>query len=270
MRPRLLALDLDGTVLTEDCRIPAGHARAIRAIEALGLTVAIVTGRSLLTTRVVWNDLGLATPLVCFNGAWVGRADRTVLAASLLAEDDVRAVVEALAGVDGSLSFYPDADRWIMDRELPATAGWRALYRAPIEVDAAVGRTWRGTSCKLMFVADPQRIPAVVGDLRARFGDRFHLAVSQPDRFEIHHRGITKAWGLARLAAHLGIAREAVWAVGDADNDREMIAWAGTGCAMGHAPDGVLALARHRLPGIEARGLCALVPMIERACGAGR
>ncbi len=265
LRPRLLALDLDGTVLTDDCLAPAAHLRAIRAIERLGVTVAIATGRSLLTTRPVWRELGLATPVVCFNGAWVGACDGTALAAQRLSERDIYAIIAELDGVDGALCFYPDPDRWLMDRELPSTQSWRELYRSPIEVDTSLRHTWRGESCKLMFVADREIVPALVLRLRERLGRRFQFVVSQPDRFEIHYLGVTKAWGLARLAEHLGAAREQVWAVGDADNDREMIAWAGHGCAMGHAPDHVLALARHRLPGIDARGLAALVPLIERA-----
>ncbi len=264
MRPLLLALDLDGTVLTDDCHAPAGHVRAIRAIERLGVTVAIATGRSLLTTRPVWRELGLATPVVCFNGAWVGGCDGVALASRRLSERDVHAVIAELDGVDGALCFFPHPDSWRMDRELPLTQVWRDRGW-PIEVDPDLRRTWRGESCKLMFVAEPDLVPALVIRLRERLGRRFHIVVSQPDRFEIHYHDVTKAWGLERLAAHLGVPRAQVWAVGDADNDREMIAWAGHGCAMGHAPEGVLALARHRLPGIEARGLCALVPLIERA-----
>jgi 5-amino-6-(5-phospho-D-ribitylamino)uracil phosphatase len=75
MRPRLLALDLDGTLLTEDCQLPMGHVHAVRAIRRLGIDVVIATGRGLLTTRWVWRALGLQSPLVCFNGGWVGHPD---------------------------------------------------------------------------------------------------------------------------------------------------------------------------------------------------
>lgn len=264
MPTRLVALDLDGTLLTEGSELPAGHERAVRTLRAMGVAVAIVTGRPLLTSRWVQARLGLDAPLVCFNGAWVGRPYAEPLAQSVLAEQDVRDLVAELARDEGAICCYPRADVWIMDREIALTRRWRELYQAPIAIDAERIADWRGPSCKLMFVADPDRLAAVAARLRTCFADRFHVVVSQPDRFEVSRRGITKEWGLVRLAAHLGVAREHVWAVGDADNDREMVAWAGHGCAMGHAPDGLLRLARHVLPGIGARGLCVLPDLLAR------
>ena len=73
-----------------------------------------------------------------------------------------------------------------------------------------------------------------------------------------HH----KAWGLERLAGHPRHPRTAVWAVGDADNDREMVQWAGHGCAMGHAPESLRRLARHLLPDIHQQGLDALPALV--------
>lgn len=264
MPPRLVALDLDGTLLDDASELPAGHERTVRELIGLGVHVAIVTGRPLLTTRWVHAQLGLATPAVCFNGGWVGGMDGATLAHAPLPEADVRAVVAELGEDDGAICCYPGADEWIMDRETRHTRRWREFYRAPIAVDRARIADWRGPSCKLMFVAEPGLLARVAARVRARFAGHLHVVVSQPDRFEVCPAGITKAWGLERLAAHLGVARERVWAVGDADNDREMIAWAGHGCAMGHAPAAVRALARHVLPGIAARGLCALPALLER------
>src|ERR1043165_4751848 len=72
MRPRLLALDLDGTLLTEDCQLPMGHALAVQEIRRLGVQVAIATGRGLMTSRLPWEQIGGIGPLVCFNGGWIG------------------------------------------------------------------------------------------------------------------------------------------------------------------------------------------------------
>jgi Cof subfamily protein (haloacid dehalogenase superfamily) len=262
MTARLVALDLDGTLLTDDSELPAGHERAVRELLASGIAVALVTGRPLLTTRWVHDRLGLRTPLVCFNGAWVGHPHAEPLAASDLAEADVRELVAELAAEEGAICCYPRADRWVMDREIALTARWRERYGAPIEIDPGRIADWRGPSCKLMYVGDPRDLALIAARVRARFPGRFHVVVSQCDRFEVSRAGITKAWGLERLAAAIGVARADVWAVGDADNDREMVAWAGHGCAMGHAPASLRDLARHLLPGIAARGLCALPALI--------
>lgn len=264
MPPRLVALDLDGTLLDHDCTLPAGHARTVAELLAAGVQVALVTGRPLLTTRWVHQALRLTTPLVCFNGGWIGYPDRPPFASSMLDEAEVREVVEALADEGGTICCYPQADVWLMDRETPHTARWRELYNTQITIDQERIHAWRGRSCKVMFVAEPVRLAVVAERAMERFGGRYHVVVSQNDRFEISGAGITKEWGLSRLAAHLGVAREHVWAVGDAANDVEMIAWAGHGCAMGQAPERLRRSARHVLPSVTARGLCALPGLLAR------
>ncbi len=263
--PRLLALDLDGTLLDEN-RLPMGHALAVARIARLGVRIALVTGRSPLTTRWVWHHLRLTTPLVCFNGGWVGLPHGRTLLDDVLSEADVHLLLDHIAPDEGTLCLYPSADSWVVDRESAGAQRWRDKYGIVIDVVPQLRRTWRGPSHKLMLVTDAQRLPAIQRRLRDALGERFHIVASCSDLLEISLRGVTKASGLQCLAAHLGIAREAVWAVGDADNDREMIAWAGRGFAMGHAPESLRDTAPNILPSIHARGLCALVPMIERLC----
>jgi Cof subfamily protein (haloacid dehalogenase superfamily) len=264
MRPTLVALDLDGTLLDDESRLPAGHARATRELAALGARVAIVTGRPLLTTRWVWKELGLPTAVVCFNGTWVGLPGQAPLASIPLSQAQARAVIAALREFDGAICGYPDCDTWIMDREIAHTRRWRAFYGVDIPVVPERFTDWTGPTWKVMFVADPEAMRAIAPRLHARLAGDFHVVLSQPDRIEILPPGVSKDWGLRRLAESLGVAREDVWAVGDADNDREMIAWAGHGCAMGQAPERIRAIARHRLPSIEARGLCALPTLMAR------
>lgn len=258
---------MDGTLLDDACSIPEGHVRAVRELRGLGVEVAIVTGRALLTTTWAWRALGLSTPLACFNGAWVGTPGSAPFAHAQLPEADVRAGIEELRGFDGAICAYPDAETWLIDRVHPRTAGWSELYRAPIAVAPERFTRWEGPSCKLMFVCAPEAMALLAPRLHARLGGRYHVVVSQEDRVEILPHGVTKAWGLERLAAKLGVPRERVWAVGDADNDLEMVAWAGHGCAMGHAPDSLRRIARHVLPSIHARGLCALPALVARTLG---
>lgn len=262
--PQLVALDLDGTLLDHQGGLPAAHARTVAELLAAGVQVALVTGRPLLTARWVHRALNLRTPLVCFNGGWVGYPECAPLAASVLEEAEVREVVAALVDQGGTICCYPRADEWLVDEETSHTAHWRERYDTQITLDRARIHDWRGSSCKIMFVAVPERLSAVARRLQVRFAGRYHVVVSQDDRCEISRVGITKEWGLSRLAAHLGVAREQIWAVGDAANDAEMITWAGHGCAMGDAPERLRGLARHVLPSASARGLCVLPGLLAR------
>ncbi len=263
----LVALDLDGTLLSYDSTLPAGHEHAIRALKQQGAEVVIATGRMVLTAQWVHQQLRLTSPLIAFNGGWVGHPDRPEvppLAVAALTEIEVRAIIDVLRAFPGATCGYPDARTWLMDCEIPATVGWREIYRIDIRIDDAPFRAWNGPSHKVMFVTEPLLVPEICLALKRIFGRRFQVVASQDDRIEILPGPVTKAWGLERLAAHLGIAREHVWAVGDADNDREMIAWAGHGCVMGQAHHSLKAIARHVLPGVQARGLCALPDLLAR------
>ena len=260
----LVALDLDGTLLDYGSTLPMGHEHAVRELHRQGILVAIVTGRMVLTARWVWNRLALTTPLVAFNGGWVGMPDHAPFALAMLSGADARAIIAELRAFDGAICGYPDALTWLMDREIPTTARWREIYGVDIRIDPAPFVTWQGPSHKVMFVTTTQQVPAVVTHLKRHFAGRFQVVVSQEDRIEILPGPVHKAWGLERLARHLGVAREHVWAVGDADNDREMIAWAGHGCVMGQAHHSLRGIARHVLPGVQARGLCALPALIAR------
>ncbi len=260
----LVALDLDGTLLPRADCLPEAHIQAVARLLDMGVAVALVTGRPLLTTAWVWRRLGLASALVCFNGGWVGMPSGATIATAPLSEAQTRRAIASLDGLGGAISAYPDASTWVMDRAIAHTARWRELYGADIQIAPERFRAWAGPTWKLMFVCEPARMPAAERRLRARLDGELHVVISQEDRLEIQPRGITKAWGLERLAAHLGIGRAEVWAVGDEENDHEMIAWAGHGCAMGQAPNALKGVARHVLPSAAAHGLAALPDLIAR------
>lgn len=263
--PRLLALDLDGTLLDAASLLPKAHAQTVAWAQQRGIEVAIVTGRPLLTTRWVWERLHLDTPVVCFNGVWVGVPGEPPLACEALSESEVHHIVGVLADLDGAICVYPGVERWLIHRFTARTQDFAQLYGVTIEERPDLLKHWQGPSCKVMFVTEPENLAASLSAAQDSLGADYHIVASQEDRFEIHRPGITKAWGLAKLAAFMGIEQEAVWAVGDAANDREMINWAGVGCAMGHAPEPLRAAARVVLPAITEHGLQALVPLMEQA-----
>jgi Cof subfamily protein (haloacid dehalogenase superfamily) len=263
MRPTLVALDLDGTLLEEPCAIPAGHHLAVQELTAMGIPVVLVTGRPLMTTTWVWRELSLTTPVVCFNGTWIGNPEAAPLISSPLSQENVRGVLANLMAFEGAVCAYPDAQRWVMNREIPHTRRWREVYRVAIEVLPESFSPWLGSSCKLMFVTSPAEMSVIYPQLRSHFGTTHEVVLSQEDRVEILPSGITKAWGLAHVARLLGVAQADVWAVGDADNDLEMLRWAGHGCAMGQAEAHVRACARHVLPRVQDCGLRALPALIR-------
>jgi Cof subfamily protein (haloacid dehalogenase superfamily) len=262
--PQLVALDLDGTTVDAACVIPAAHRATVNDLHQRGVQVALVTGRPLITTRTVHQELRLTTPVVSFNGAWVGQIDGTELASAPLSRQQVRTALAALRpllGNDSAVGIYPDAERWLISVWTEQTKNFPELYGVPIEhVEGLLN--WDAPSLKILVVAPPARVPSMVEVLQDALAGTAHVVISQEDRFEIIQQHVDKSWGLSRLAELLGIPQEQVWAVGDNRNDIEMLLWAGCGFAMGQAPQVVRESADQTLPSIQDAGLQALLEFL--------
>ncbi|MFI9008566.1 HAD family hydrolase [Actinosynnema sp. NPDC053489] len=235
-RPRLIALDIDGTITPvgrEDVA-PAVRAAIGRAVDR-GAHVVLSTGRSLVGTRPVLDDLGLRdTTALCSNGAvWWDTGTREVVRKVEFdpgpSVERLRALLPGavfaveLTGV-GNLSFgrFPDGDLWGEVREVPcaelvATRTSRLVVRWG-------GRTPEELALRLLDV----ELPGVTASC-----DHTEpwLTLTPP--------GVTKGAALEDLRVALGVAREDTLAIGDGSNDVEMLRWAAHGVAMGQAPVGV-------------------------------
>ncbi len=261
-RPDLIAFDLDGTLLDADCRLPAAHADIVERLTAHGIAVCLATGRPLLTVRGIYRSLALHHPLVCFNGAWIGHPIDGVSVEHPLERAEIAAACDLLADLPGSICLYPEPDRWLVHRFTDRTRGWPELYGVPISEAPEMLAEPPERSSKLMFVCEPEDTEAAHAALRARLSDRLHITASQVDRIEVTRGGVDKGSGLRELLAHLDIPPERAWAVGDGHNDLEMLAVAGRGLAMGHAPRAVRAAADDVLPPIQEAGLTRLIDLI--------
>lgn len=265
-KPQLIALDMDGTLLhAHNSWLSPGHHHCIKEIQRQGISIALITGRPLLTTVGTWHSLKLTSPIVCFNGTWVGHADGSCIAKNALSEKDVQDILNCLKScpqATGSINAYPNMRTWLMNGITETTEDWAKIYNTDIQYNAEAFENWQGESQKILYAGPVPSLPGIMQHVRRCFGSRFHIVKSQEDRFEIHQHA-SKAWGLSVLAQHLNIEQSAVWAVGDADNDKEMLRWAGRSFAMGNAAPSVCEDADHILPSVSARGLCALLPYIQ-------
>ena len=262
--PALVALDLDGTTVDSASTVPEAHRQTIRDLQMQGIAVALVTGRPLLTTRTVHTELGLDTPVVSFNGAWVGYVDGTELASAPLNAQQVQTALQSIApllGDDAAVGIYPDSERWLLNRFTHMTENFPTLYGVPIEIQDDL-LAWDQPSLKIMVVANPERIPEIAATLQEALAGTATVVVSQEDRLEIIQLNVDKSWGLAKLADLLQVPQELVWAVGDNRNDIEMLLWAGCGFAMGQAPQVVQEAADQTLPSIHDAGLQALIEFL--------
>jgi Cof subfamily protein (haloacid dehalogenase superfamily) len=230
---RLIALDLDGTLLAPDETISAANRRAIAEALAAGIRVVLVTGRGLDTPVAISRELGLNLPVICCHGA--------------LTKDF--AANKVLVHIPVPLVYAKPMVAYAEEQGLAiAIYHGESFHRppsAPIVMPDMTGPGWRVTESLRTLLADgaPTFIrflgEEAVSAMRAKFGDL-------PLNFRLEHWGefvecavlsreASKQHALARLCADFQIPAEAVLAVGDSRNDVPMLRWAGVGVAMANA-----------------------------------
>jgi len=274
-RYRILALDVDGTLLDREGRLRASTAGAVARAARAGIRPVLCTGRRYRRARPVAEQLGLAAPLVCNSGAVVkDPADgRTLWRADL----DPGLLAEALDVFrrqgEPPLSFTdsgPGEPDFLVER-MPTGRPLFDDYLDQNRGHAGVLTGWPDPSqgdgpahFHLCAIGDRPAMLRFEGHLRDRLGDRVRTFVQKSPRYagtmcELI-RGDAGKWSAVLHVARLwGVAAAEVCAVGDDMNDLPMIAGAGLGVAMGHAPAAVLAAADHVTGDHDHDGVAMLV-----------
>ena len=252
---RLIALDLDGTLLDSRGELSAGNRAAITAARARGAAVALVTGRRFRDARPLALELGLDVPLIAHNGALTKHAHSLeTVSAILMPVESARAVVR-LGRAHGADALVSDdhvgAGLLVYDH---VSAGNTALEkyiawsRRVLGEDAAAAIR-RVPSLEEYLDHDPLHIAFSGGCtaterlaevMRAELGASVRLLLTLYPKMDfalldILNPDASKGAGLAAVAAEQGLTRDEVMAVGDNFNDLEMLEWAGTGVVMANA-----------------------------------
>jgi 5-amino-6-(5-phospho-D-ribitylamino)uracil phosphatase len=241
-RPRLLACDIDGTLLDDHGILPRAVGDAVAAIIESGVEVVLATGRSPWSGIAQLSDrLGLAGPQITMQGALVsvpatGDIHRLRDIPTALYRDAIRFADElGLDPVVGLLDGHR-AERLPDGLELFATPLADSLRFQYIE---GLERLGRERPVRVFLPTGPERHAAVRRRALAHFTDRASIVWSDMTGIEILAPGTNKGDAVTWLAASRGIAPGEVAAVGDAANDMEMLRWAGRSAAMGTAPGDV-------------------------------
>jgi hydroxymethylpyrimidine pyrophosphatase-like HAD family hydrolase len=251
-RPRLVALDIDGTLVDRNGIMPAAVAEAVALIVQAGVPVVLSTGRSWHGTKPVFDELALPSgPVVCSNGAVVVRyPPQEIIKAITFDPRPVIARVEDFA--PGTLIAVEEIGR-----------GYRLTERFPgddltgeLIIEDAEQLSSRPVT--RVIVRDPTRSEEDFLDLARHLGMHgVTYFVGWGSWLDIAPDGVNKATALAEVAAGFGVAAAEVLAFGDGRNDIEMLHWAGRGVAMGDAPDEVKAAANDVTKTIDDGGPAA-------------
>jgi Cof subfamily protein (haloacid dehalogenase superfamily) len=244
---RLVAIDVDGTLLDSRGQLPEANLEAIAEAASRGARIAIVTGRSFNFALPAVERLADPLTLVVYNGAIARMRSGETLLRRLLPREAARDVLVATeAWRDSALLQFDRSSRGqlVYDRldwthpnrikfreknlalieEVPALED--ALIEDPIQI------AFNGSVATMRALVDTLRSTPALADLSISITEYLHRDFSLVD---VAAAQTTKGTALATLAALLHIDRNDVMAIGDNFNDREMLEWAGIGVVMGNA-----------------------------------
>lgn len=219
---KLLALDMDGTLLTDDKQVTEETKKWLRKAVDRGVTVMFSTGRGMQTASSFWEELELDSPMVLLNGAEIWEGPNRLMARTHLPRETVRRLHE--------LAVREEAHFWGYSVECLSDQGnWSEDL---FETD------WM----KFGIKHDDLGVVARIREELLGWGE-LEITASAPVNVEISVKGITKESGVREVCRLLGIEMAQVLAVGDSENDISMLRAAGLGVAMGNAEDQVKAIA---------------------------
>ncbi|MCG2800194.1 MAG: HAD hydrolase family protein [Cellulomonas sp.] len=258
-RARLVALDVDGTLMSYDGVISPQVHTAVRALVDSGVHVVLATGRSVAGMMPVATQLGLTDGwAVCSNGAVTVRLDPDL--------DDGYELVEVI-------TFDPGPALRALAAEVPDAliaverlgVGFLVSAHFPLgelngEFTVASFEELVAAPATRVVLRSPGSTPEEFHEIVERVGlHEVSYSVGWSAWLDLTPGGVSKASALEDVRRRLGVEPFATAAVGDGGNDTEMLRWAARGVAMGHAQDSVRAAADEVTGTIEDDGVLAVL-----------
>ena len=265
---RLIAMDMDGTLLNDDCRIPEENIRAMREAAEAGIRLAIVSGRLPEDISYFMSDAGF---MDCFvlglnGGCCLDKPHGEPIFTQNMAGSDVEKCIAILESehvtysafgrshiaISRSFSTGQELENW----GTHLTRKGNLLYTYGME--GILAQSAIGTN-KIVYI--DREDPARLNRIRERIAKipGVEITSSWINNIEIMPRNVHKGAALAMLSNRLHIEQAQVMAIGDNDNDISMLAWAGFGVAMGNASGGAKAVAEFETDGNENAGVAKAI-----------
>jgi Cof subfamily protein (haloacid dehalogenase superfamily) len=268
---RLIALDIDGTLLDSTWQLPAANRTAVAEATRRGMEVALVTGRRYDFAMPIARMFDAPLTMICNNGALVRTHDGVTHLRHLLAKGTARNVLQATqpwregAGV---VFDRPRANQIILeviDTDDPIRSGYYNRNREFLSVAKPLESCLTEDPIQVMFSGKVNEMREVESALRAAaFANEFALAVTCYESrnfsmIDVIRPATSKGSSLAEWATMQGYAREEVMAIGDNHNDLEMLTFAGRPVVMGNAVPELKTFGWHQTSSNDNAGVAAAI-----------
>ncbi|MCT9005396.1 HAD family hydrolase [Streptomyces rhizosphaerihabitans] len=256
---KLVATDLDGTLLRSDETVSARTRDALAAVTAAGAAHIVVTGRAVPWTRHILDDLGYRGLAVCGQGAQVYDAGEHRLLTSVTLDRQLAGL--ALAKIEAELGpLLLAASRDGLDGEVLVGPGYRRLDGSlPVIPLKDAADLWSAPLNKVYVQHPTLSDDALAAVAMEVAGGLVGVTMAGAGIVELLPLGLSKATGLSLAARRLGVKAADTIAFGDMPNDLPMFAWAKHGVAMANAHDDLKAIADEVTSSNEEDGIAVVL-----------
>jgi Cof subfamily protein (haloacid dehalogenase superfamily) len=235
---KLIALDMDGTLLREDKTISKETHKAIQRARSKGVKVVLTTGRPIDGVKRYLKELDLINDddyVISYNGALVQNTKtKEVIAQTLMSLDDLDYLYKLSQELKVNIHALTDSScitpKWSKYSQVEAD-----INDIPLDFVDFNNINKNTTIVKIMFIDEPEHLSHVISKLPPEIYEKYTVLKSTPYFLEFLDKRVNKGAGVEILAKKLGIKTEEIICVGDAGNDLHMIQFAGLGVAMGNA-----------------------------------
>jgi Cof subfamily protein (haloacid dehalogenase superfamily) len=242
-------IDMDGTLLRKDHSVSLETRELLQKLIASDILVVLVSARPFHGIIPISTWLGtLSMPVVSLNGAYIALNNKIIFESSI--DLDTIAILRGHAmHHDVSLIYYTGL-HWYSETKNAAILKEQKITQVKVVVDSfeSLMKSWvkepTGIN-KVMAIGHEVVIASLEAELVSVFQSGLNIYTSKPTYLEMMREDASKTKAVQFLMKRYGIMREEIIAIGDNFNDKEMIAYAGTGVAMGNAPDAIKAVADH-------------------------
>lgn len=263
----LIAIDLDGTLLTPENIITPETVQALRKARDHGYRLILISARPPFGMAPYADQIDLKDYLIAYNGAFIlNRQSGEVLLDRPLEADDTRTIVEIVRAHDAYTGYYVGHE-WYVEKVCEEMhLEQRAQKKSPnIVQDLITQAPDRSHKCIILDLAEYHLLPVIYEDISSQL-PHLNAHYSSPYSIEISSQSASKGAALEYFAGYIGMDEEGVLAVGDSHNDLSMLNYAGVGVAVGNAPDEVKGAADWIVAANDAGGI---VELVERVLAAG-
>ncbi|MGC6769286.1 Cof-type HAD-IIB family hydrolase [Enterococcus sp. LJL51] len=237
---KLIAIDLDGTLLNSQKQISAEDKKILQQAKAQGIKVVLCTGRPLAGIEIYLEELALTEPgdySITFNGGLVQKNDTgEIIEKALMPLENIHELHELAVALNVPLDVLSDGTVL----QLPTSSEYTSIYGQlnnllTFEPTKLEQMTTDRIYNKAVVAIDADYLDERIKEIPAAFYERYEVIKTRSNLLEFMPKGITKAYGISLLARDLTISQEEVMAIGDEENDLPMIEYAGIGVAMENA-----------------------------------